>query len=264
MLFYVHHKVSLEKTCSQSSCRALVTFSHIGHVTPPIEANSNQANLLWGAFLSTFYMFLFQAVMVLEVSWVLVLARVVWKNVGRNDGGRPGGGAGSWNGRVEAPRQNLNLNYSEGLPSLTSPPSFLHGSAELEVFTKEIMWSARITTKSWFWMQTIQVLSMYLLSGHIFQMGYYVPIYALSIPTPDFAREKNVLVLLTKFSSPVLQLCMNTSLLLTVKFFSSRFRTQKSSRFEWIWLSNCFFLFVCLILVHSNTPGCTICLKVWY
>lgn len=46
MLFYVHHKVSLEKTCSQSSCRALVIFSHIGHVTPPIEANSNQVNLL--------------------------------------------------------------------------------------------------------------------------------------------------------------------------------------------------------------------------
>lgn len=54
MLFYVHHKVSLEKTCSQSSCRALVTFSHIGHVTPPIEANSNQVNLLWGAFLEHF------------------------------------------------------------------------------------------------------------------------------------------------------------------------------------------------------------------
>lgn len=54
---------------------------------------------------------------------------------------------------------------------------------------------------------------MYLLSGHIFQMGYHVPTHVLSIPTPDCKREKiNVLILLTSFPLPVLQPHMNTNL----------------------------------------------------
>lgn len=73
------------------------------------------------------------------------------------------------------------------------------------------------------------IIIMYLLSGHIFQRGYYIPIHVPSIPTLDFSR-----VLLTKFPSPVLQPCMNTNIHLTGKFFRNRFRTQKSSRFGWI------------------------------
>lgn len=73
------------------------------------------------------------------------------------------------------------------------------------------------------------IIIMYLLSRHIFQTGYYLPIHVPSVPTLDIAR-----VLLTKFPSPVLQPCINTNIYLTDKFFRNKFRTQKSSRFGWI------------------------------
>lgn len=113
MLFYVHYKVSLEKTCSQSSCRALVAFSHIGHVTPLIEANFNQENLLWGAFLEHF--------LLVSSSGSDGIKSHVGFGVGKS-GAEKSRQEWRWQAwrrgrqlkwRVGPPRQNLNLNYSE-------------------------------------------------------------------------------------------------------------------------------------------------------
>lgn len=149
MLFYVHHKVSLEKPCSQSSCRALVTFSHIGRVIPPIEANSNQVNLLWDTFVE--HLFLLQSVMVLKVIKVGIgVGRSSVEKSPKKAGVivadlQEGQAAEMEGGGSARSRAQLEPKLFRGFPSPVAP----------QLITKEITWSARITRKSWFWMQTI-------------------------------------------------------------------------------------------------------------
>ncbi|RLW13195.1 hypothetical protein DV515_00000146 [Chloebia gouldiae] len=80
------------ETSAKNAVNIEELFQGISQQIPPLDPHeiSNNGAIKLGRQTSQTEC---KVVMALKVMWVLVLARAVWKKVGRNDGGRPGGGA---------------------------------------------------------------------------------------------------------------------------------------------------------------------------